>query len=103
MHPSVSNAIGEIDAAFFSGDGFHDKEKLDEIQYYLARWMRESVDVRKMLNEIEEESSNQLPTEEEIDDQSKKKKIEEIMQVVSERCEDEDDLDLFLEEIGNIS
>ena len=56
MHQKVKDAIEEIDAAFFSGDEFLDKEKLDEIQYYLARWMRESVDVRKRLNEIEESS-----------------------------------------------
>ena len=53
MHTKIKHAIEEIDATFFSGDDFHDKEGLDEIQYYLARWMRNSVDIRKTLNEIE--------------------------------------------------
>lgn len=41
LHPSVNNAIDEIDAAFFSGDEFHSTDNYNEICNFVARWTRE--------------------------------------------------------------
>jgi hypothetical protein len=40
MHPSVIQAIQEIDAAVFSGDTFEDPEARAELQAYVERWTR---------------------------------------------------------------
>lgn len=40
MHPSVENALEEIDAAIFTGDTFLQKEDRMKLREYLARWDR---------------------------------------------------------------
>ena len=51
IHPKVVEAIDEIDAAFFSGDQFHDDAALQEIERFLIRWGKEVANIREMLNE----------------------------------------------------
>lgn len=51
IHPKVIEAIDEIDAAFFTGDGFHDEDALQEIEGFLIRWGKEISNIREMLNE----------------------------------------------------
>ena len=41
MHPSIERACEKIDAAFYSGDSFHNKTSLAEISSYVGRWHRE--------------------------------------------------------------
>jgi len=41
MDTDVYNALEEIDAAFFSGDQFHNVENLDTAKEYIERWQRE--------------------------------------------------------------
>ncbi|AWY09226.1 hypothetical protein vBRpoSV10_104 [Ruegeria phage vB_RpoS-V10] len=43
MHPSVENALEEIDAAVFSGDTFVREENRVILQEYLGRWSRAMV------------------------------------------------------------
>ncbi len=40
MHPSVENALEEIDAAIFTGDSFIQKENRMKLREYLERWER---------------------------------------------------------------
>jgi len=41
MHLSNKEACETIDAAFFSGDAFHNEKRLQEIIFYLKRWEKE--------------------------------------------------------------
>jgi hypothetical protein len=41
IHPSVENAIQEIDAAFFSSDTFEDFENLLHIKRFVNRWINQ--------------------------------------------------------------
>jgi len=43
IHPSVSNALDEIDAAVFSGDKSVREENRAILQEYLGRWSRAMV------------------------------------------------------------
>ena len=56
MPDIFDDACEEIDAAFFSGDAFHDNEALTKIKHYLGRWNREAESIEKMLKDIEEEN-----------------------------------------------
>ena len=47
MHWKVKEALEEIDAAFFSGDTFHDPEALKEVEEYLGRWQREITSIKE--------------------------------------------------------
>lgn len=38
MHPSVTRAFDEIDAAIFSGDTFIDPDALQKLEAMVARW-----------------------------------------------------------------
>jgi hypothetical protein len=49
MHASVEEALEMIDAAFFSGDCFHDRQNLDHAKEYLDRWNREVEVIEKQL------------------------------------------------------
>ncbi|AMO44161.1 hypothetical protein DSS3P8_103 [Roseobacter phage DSS3P8] len=40
MHPSVENALEEIDAAVFSGDTFVREENRTILEEYMGRWAR---------------------------------------------------------------
>ncbi len=65
MHPDVEEQLDGIDAAFFSGDTFHDKEALEKIEHYLARWTREVASIKKMMKDPEwlGEEDADLPTD----------------------------------------
>lgn len=51
IHPKVLEAIDEIDAAFFSGDCFHNEDSLKEIERMLIRWAKEASNIREILNQ----------------------------------------------------
>ena len=38
LHPDVSDAFEQIDAALFSGDSFYNKENRIKLREYLTRW-----------------------------------------------------------------
>jgi len=40
IHPTVANAIQQIDAAVFSGDTFDEPEARAELVEYIERWTR---------------------------------------------------------------
>jgi hypothetical protein len=40
-----------IDAGFFSGDTFHNEDALDRFAWYVARWQREIINIRELLEE----------------------------------------------------
>jgi len=48
MHPSIVEAIDEIDAAVFSGDTFIDKEHRAQLREQMARWERGLVSFDEM-------------------------------------------------------
>ncbi len=54
MHPSIERACEEIDAAFFSGDGFHNEVSLAKISFYVGRWRREINSIEECLEEEKE-------------------------------------------------
>ncbi|SIT50465.1 hypothetical protein BN2476_830036 [Paraburkholderia piptadeniae] len=49
----AEDAADSIDAGFFSGDTFNDREALDRIEWYIARWQRQIVNIKAMLAESE--------------------------------------------------
>lgn len=51
IHPEVLIALDEIDAAIFSGDGFHSEDSHKVLTTYLEKWSRESVKIAKLLRE----------------------------------------------------
>lgn len=58
MDEHLERMCEEIDAAFFSGDGFHSRKALEEIRAYLGRWERESNQIEKMLDEEDKENED---------------------------------------------
>ena len=52
----LEDACEEIDAGFFSGDGFHGREELEEIRCYLGRWERRCKVIEEMLDEEDKEN-----------------------------------------------
>ena len=55
MRCHITDACEEIDAVFFSGDGFQNKTALEEIEFYVGRWSREIERIKLMLENINEE------------------------------------------------
>jgi len=53
MQDWAEDACDEIDAGFFSGDSFHDADALERIEWYMTRWQREIVNIRKIMAEVE--------------------------------------------------
>lgn len=51
MHHHVERPCDEIDAAVFSGDILHSAEALARFEWYLARWQREIVNIKRLLAE----------------------------------------------------
>jgi hypothetical protein len=51
MHPNDEEAFQTIDAAFFSGDTFHDKVNLDLVKYFMERWQKEIKNIEKLNGE----------------------------------------------------
>jgi hypothetical protein len=43
-----------IDADFFSGDTFHDEDAIKRFEWYVARWQRQTVEIREMMKEWSE-------------------------------------------------
>lgn len=46
-------ACESIDAGFFSSDAFHNKIAIEEISFYIGRWLREIEHIKKILAEDE--------------------------------------------------
>jgi len=63
IHPSVEEAIDQIDAAFFSGDTFRDQESAERIGYFLRRWQ---VELASILNSLAEEIGDEI-TEKQVE------------------------------------
>lgn len=60
MKEWLERACEDIDAGFFSGDGFHSREVLEEIREYLGRWERQCKVIDEMLDEeAEKEKENE--------------------------------------------
>lgn len=53
MHPDTEDQLDSIDAAFFSGDSFHNEADLEKVEYYLGRWSREVDSIKEMLADPE--------------------------------------------------
>jgi hypothetical protein len=47
----LDDALNEIDAALFSGDGFEDEHRVAVLERYLGRWAKKAVEIRKNLAE----------------------------------------------------
>jgi hypothetical protein len=58
MHPSVSRAIQEIDAAVYNGDTFEEPTARAELLAYAEAWVRK---LKEPILEVEEESENVPP------------------------------------------
>ena len=53
LHPSVTRAIQEIDAGFFSSDEFLSHANLNEIERYVTRW-KDAIDgIRAAIRELD--------------------------------------------------
>ena len=57
MQEWAEDACDTIDAGFFSGDSFHDREAIARMKYYMDRWTRVIEDIEESLNEQEKEHS----------------------------------------------
>jgi hypothetical protein len=55
LHPSVTQAFEEIDAALFTGDSFIDKENREHLVRMLARWKKQAEVCEVMEKEIKQE------------------------------------------------
>ncbi len=49
MPDDIEELFDTIDAGFFTGDGFHNKEACDRIEEYIGRWELQLIDIRKSL------------------------------------------------------
>ncbi len=49
MKQWAEEACDAIDAGFFSGDSFQNEEAIKRIEWYIARWQREIVEIKKEL------------------------------------------------------
>lgn len=58
MHPSVENAIEEIDAALFNGDGFNNHDGIKLMKSLLERWGNRVTEIQEMVIELEKERAN---------------------------------------------
>lgn len=54
MHPSVTRAIEEIDAAIFSGDTFLNEENNAEMRDMLDRWQRGLNEHKETIEELKD-------------------------------------------------
>lgn len=54
VHPSVEEAIDQIDAAIFTGDAFLDKPNRDEMREMVARWQRQLDSLAEIFDEFDE-------------------------------------------------
>ncbi|CAB4130437.1 hypothetical protein UFOVP119_61 [uncultured Caudovirales phage] len=52
----MEGQLDMIDAAFFSGDTFHSEPALRRFEWYVARWQREAVNIRAMINDARPDS-----------------------------------------------
>lgn len=64
MHPRTEEAIQQIDAAFFSGDEFHNRESYDRIKMFVERWGRALVEAESQMLENEADKQNDEDVEE---------------------------------------
>lgn len=60
MHPKVSAAFNEIDAAVFSSDTFHNVADLTELRRMLRRWS-DQIPILQELAAIPDDSELHLP------------------------------------------
>lgn len=54
----LEDSLDTVDVEIVSGDGFHNKEDLHMLDFYLGRWNREYLVIQKMLAERELESND---------------------------------------------
>ena len=57
IHPSVTRAIDEIDAAIFSGDTFLNEENHAKMQKMLNRWQRGLNEHKETIEELKNEEN----------------------------------------------
>ena len=57
MREQTDDLFDAIDAAFFTGDEFHDRGTIKEVEFYLGRWERELGRIKIMLTKLEEEKA----------------------------------------------
>lgn len=48
----IDNACDEIDAALFTGDTFHDRKCIQELESYMARWQRGLENAKEIVAEL---------------------------------------------------
>lgn len=51
MQPWHEEACEQIDSGFFSSDSFHDSKTIEDIKWYIQRWLREIESIEQMLKE----------------------------------------------------
>jgi len=54
-HPSITQALEELDAGVFSGDTFYDDEDRAHFRSMMARWERGLVEIDECKQEMAEE------------------------------------------------
>jgi len=52
MTPEVDDKFDDIDAMLFSGDTFLDQENLNDLNHYLKRWARRSIELQDIINDM---------------------------------------------------
>jgi len=45
-------ACEQIDAGLFSSDSFHNSKAIEDIDYYIQRWLKEVKNIKQMLNQV---------------------------------------------------
>lgn len=61
MHPANEEAFEIIDAAFFSGDCFHNRANVNFAKSYIERWQREIEKIEEQLTADEAEADTSNP------------------------------------------
>ncbi len=51
MNDNIEEMFDGIDAAFFTGDSLRSEDALNRAEWYMARWLREIVNIRAALGE----------------------------------------------------
>lgn len=57
LDTQTDEMMDNIDAAFFSGDRFHDAEAVEQAEFYVGRWQRELERIKVMLTQREKDKS----------------------------------------------
>lgn len=54
--PTVESDLDAVDACMFSGDGFHSRDGLARLRWFLARWSKEADAIAWMLDERDKQA-----------------------------------------------